>query len=248
MRKIVLTFILVLSAIAMRGQICTGEDPVSYGLELPAVKSSEKAQKTMPRLDMEKVRREDREDAANGLPLRFGYAYDVNFDLDNSGEWTELEDGGRLWRLEISCPGALSINLLYDKFRLPEGAKFFVYTSDRKRSMGAFTSKNNRGDSKDVRGYATGLLPGDKITLEYYLPGNTNETGFISVSKVVHGYQGFASIIGEDMPPGTHAGCSIQVNINCPAGGNWQNEKKAVALVVVGGIRHCTGSLINNTN
>ena len=123
----------------MRGQIVTGEETVSFRMDITAIRSNERAQKAMPPLDMERIRHEDREDEANGLPFRFGYGYEVNFTLDNSGEWIELDEGGRLWRLEISCPGALSINLLYDKFWLPEGAKFFVYSADRKQSFGAFT-------------------------------------------------------------------------------------------------------------
>jgi len=130
---------LILSSLVVRGQIVTGEETVSFRMDITAIRSNERAQKAMPPLDMERIRHEDREDEANGLPFRFGYGYEVNFTLDNSGEWIELDEGGRLWRLEISCPGALSINLLYDKFWLPEGAKFFVYSADRKQSFGAFT-------------------------------------------------------------------------------------------------------------
>ena len=66
----------------------------------------------------------------------------VILNLENSGRWQELSNGDRLWQLTIRCPQALSINLLYDRFWLPEGGKFFVYTTDRKHSIGAFTSIN----------------------------------------------------------------------------------------------------------
>ena len=126
------------------GQISTREEPLSFSrADVPAMRTNERTQKTLPQFDREKIEREDREDAEKGRPPRFGYKHKVFYTLENSGEWTELPDGGKLWRLSISCPGALSINLLYDRFWLPHGAKFWVYSADRKHSIGAFTSANN---------------------------------------------------------------------------------------------------------
>jgi len=169
----------------------------------------------------------------------------VNFNLDNSGEWTVLPNGDKIWRLVVSCKGALSINLLYDKFYIPEGAKFWVYSNDRKHSIGAFTSANNNGDRNDIQGFATGLIYGDQVTLEYWLPKEVKEIGMISVAYVVHGYRYIL------LPDAEYAGYgesgSCQVNVNCSEGLNWQNEKNAVALILVNGYRWCSGSLVNNT-
>ncbi|MDY0077472.1 MAG: hypothetical protein RBR87_09370 [Bacteroidales bacterium] len=38
-----------------------------------------------------------------------------------------------------------------------------------------------------------------------------------------------------------------QVNVNCLEGNGWNNEKKAIALILVNGNRYCTGSLVNTT-
>ncbi|MDR2425074.1 MAG: hypothetical protein LBD59_10195, partial [Prevotellaceae bacterium] len=67
----------------------------------------------MPALNMALIYQEDESDEANGLPPRFGYSHPVNYDLTNSGEWTTLANGDKIWRLNIECAGALSINLLY---------------------------------------------------------------------------------------------------------------------------------------
>lgn len=40
---------------------------------------------------------------------------------------------------------------------------------------------------------------------------------------------------------------NCQVNVNCNEGANWQQEKNAVAMILVNGNRYCTGSLINTT-
>jgi hypothetical protein len=181
-RNLLTTVVLLLSYLHVFGQISTEEEPVSFRMNIPTLTRSERVHKIMPSLDMRKLEQEDREDEVNGIPPRFGFPHEVNYNLENSGEWTNLPDGSRMWRLVISCSDALSINLLYDKFWLPDGAKFFIYSNDRKHSIGAFTSVNNNGDRKDIQGFATGLVYGDLVTLEYYLPNTVKETGAISVA------------------------------------------------------------------
>ena len=129
MKKYVfITIILFLSYYHIYGQISTKEEPVSFKTNVSILAINEKTQKNLPLLDMDKIRKEDEEDKSKEIPPRFGYRHKVDYNLDNSGEWTIMSNGDRIWRLNISCPNALSINLLYDKFWLPEGAKFFIYS------------------------------------------------------------------------------------------------------------------------
>jgi hypothetical protein len=243
MKKIrFLTAIMFLSCHIIYGQINTQEEPISFRSNVPNLTKSEKTVKFFAALDMDKIEQEDKEDEKNRIPPRFGYPHEVNYNLDNSGEWVTLKNGDRIWRLIISCQDALSINLVYEKFWIPNGAKFFVYGKDRKQIIGAMTSINNKGEKNNVRGFATGLIHGDQITLEYYLSKNVQETGIISIAKVVHGYR---NISKSSRSFGDSGPC--QVNINCNEGNNWQNEKNAVALILVEGFRNCSGALINTT-
>ena len=123
------------------------------------------------------------------MPPRFGYRHKVNYDTTNSGTWTVLPNGGKIWQLNVICPDALSVNFCYDKFWIPEGGKFFIYSKDKKYSIGAFTSKNNKGDSANVRGFATGLVFGNDIILEYYQPKEVSANAIISIDYIVHGYR-----------------------------------------------------------
>ena len=247
MRKSIFTgTILLLSYCAMYSQISTREEPISFRTNIPALKGYQSTLKTLPSLDMERIQQEDMEDEANGIPPRFGYLHEVNYNLDNSGEWTVLTNGDKIWRLSVSCPVALSINLLYDKFWLPDGAKFFIYSNDRKHTLGAFTSVNNKGDKEDIQGFATGLVYGDQVILEYYLPNEAKDVGEISVAYVVHGYQYIR--VPENSERGFGDSGDCRINVNCsPEGDNWKNEKNAVALILINGNRMCTGSLVNNT-
>ena len=225
-------------------QLSTNEQPISFeyrtGLNLndetiPTV--------TMPVLDMETIEKEDMEDEDKGIPPRFGYPHKVVYDLNNSGLWQELPNGDKLWRLNVCCPGALSINFLFDKFWIPEGGKFFIYSTDHKHSIGAFTHRNNKGTKDNVRGFATALVYGSDVTLEYYQPRDVTEDAIISVDYINHVYR---YIHFNDRWYGSSGSC--QVNVNCSEGDNWQNEKRAVARIFMNGIYCCSGSLISTTD
>ncbi|MDR0207385.1 MAG: T9SS type A sorting domain-containing protein [Bacteroidales bacterium] len=198
----------------------------------------------MPFLDLETLQREDLANERLPMPFRFGYPHDVNLSLSNSGIWKTTEDGGRLWNLKIYSPDALSLNLLYDQFWLPEGAKFFIYSTDMKQHIGAFSSKNNTGDKNNNDGFATGFLFSNSIILEYYEPAGVIDNGTILVSQVISGYRYIYDIISNDNRADTLLHCNNDVN--CLEGDNWQLEKNAVACMIMG-FSTCTGALINTT-
>ena len=224
-------------------QLSTNELPISFNEDLTLVvkKRSAVPIATMPQLNMAAIEKEDREDEDFDIPPRFGYQHKVNYDTNNSGIWYELPNGDKLWQLNIVCPGALSVNLCYDKFWIPEGGKFFIYSKDKKYAIGAFTSKNNKGDRENIRGFATGLVYGDDVVLEYYQPKEVTTDAIISLNYVIHGYR---YISFGDRFFGDSGDC--QVNINCVEGLNWQYEKKAIALLLLIN-RVCTGSLLTTT-
>jgi len=90
-------------------QISTDEPPVSFSLSEDVLKDQKVELKTMPKLDMERIREEDENDEEEGMPPRFGYPQKVNFNLTNSGSRVILPNGDRIWQLSIHCPDALSI-------------------------------------------------------------------------------------------------------------------------------------------
>lgn len=242
--KLLCLFVALCAFVDVKAQLSTNEKPVSFGREseLHVIQRSAHPIVTMPQLDMTKMEEESKEkskeESDNDIPLRFGYSHKVNYNLNNSGIWYEFPNGDKLWQLEIICPNALSVNLCYDKFWIPKGSKFFVYSKDKKQSIGAFTSRNNKGDSLKVRGFATELIYGTDVILEYYQPKGVITDAIISIGYIVHGYR---YIIGF----GGAGDC--MVNINCEEGQNWQNEKNAVARILVQNFTWGTGSLINTT-
>jgi hypothetical protein len=74
----------------------------------------------LPVPDKVRIENEDKINDQEPGPLRYAYPVQVNFTVENSGSWQTLNDGGKLWTLNVKLPGALSTNAMYDKFRLPK--------------------------------------------------------------------------------------------------------------------------------
>ncbi len=169
--------------------------------------------------------------------------FESDYDLTNSGAWTESANGGRVWKLKITSPGAKRIRLYYKNFHLPEGAKLFVYNENRTEEIGAFTSKNNDEADSNEGIFSTDHLTGDVQIVEYYEPQNVRGQGHFSIFRVAHQFKSVASAE------------SCQVDVMCPDGTNWQNQKEGVVriYVVIGTTPsnttagYCSGSLVNNT-
>jgi hypothetical protein len=123
MRKILVNTILLFLCLYSNCQINIGGRPYSFehNILAKAIIQNEVPQVELPILDFNKLKEEDHKNDSQGKPFRYGLPVKVNYDWNNSGEWIELENGDRIWKLEIHCPYAKSINLSYDKFWLPEG-------------------------------------------------------------------------------------------------------------------------------
>ncbi|MBX7181439.1 MAG: trypsin-like peptidase domain-containing protein [Bacteroidia bacterium] len=232
-------FALIASTVSVKAQISQGGIPVSFNArklvqEIPV--------RVMPRVDIEFLKQEDELNKGKMKPYRFGANIDVDINLQNAGLWETLPNGDRIWRLAIRSEGALSLNFLYNKFFMPTGGKFFIYSEDHQFVLGAFTSENNREDQL----FATDLLPGNVAVLEYIEPKSEKGNGVISINQVVHGYRDVFSYLKEKNANNQAASGACNVNINCPQGDDWQTEKRAVCILVVGGSGFCTGSMIND--
>ncbi|KAF9109883.1 hypothetical protein BGX27_007026 [Mortierella sp. AM989] len=97
------------------------------------------------------------------------------------------DDDVLVWQLEIHSKSALSLNVIFSDFYLPEGTEFYV--SGKKHILGAFTAGiNNKPDGV----FATAPIAGDKLLLEFYTPKALLTQGAsprIQLSHVVHGYK-----------------------------------------------------------
>lgn len=191
----------------------------------------------MPAFNIDSLLNIEAKEIEEARPFRFGYAIDVDMGLKNNGTWQTLSNGDKVWRLKIYSEGAFSINLIFDEFWLPEGARFFLYNEDHSMILGAFTSDVS---NNEYYTFSTDLVQGNTVVLEYYEPAYTSE-GIINIDKVIHGYKDMFKSDGL----GLSGSCNIDVN--CSQGNDWCVEKRAVSMILVDdNTALCSGCLINN--
>lgn len=173
-------------------------------------------------------------------PYRFGKNFDVNLNLNNSGSWFSYPNGDRLWQLAISSTNAYSINLQFGYYNLPPDAELFVYNASRTMVIGAFTHLNNQEDGL----FATDLVQGDKIIVEYFEPAQVSGMGAFSISTVTHAYR---NIFSDEFTKGFGTSGICQFNVACPLSTGWEDQVKSSVMLVSGGNGFCSGALVNNT-
>lgn len=227
-------------------QITTNELPVSIQRGLGDItKGKTKGVIDLPVPDIKKLLQEDslkQEKNPYGFQ-RTAVSIPIVIDINKDGIWSILEDGAKLWQMEIHAEKALALDFVFSKFWLPKEGKFFLFNPSTKETIGAITSKYIFGDRDKPQRFSTGVLKGDKIILEYYQPTGENELPVIKVEKAYYTYIFAPNFLSTST-------CSYEVNVNCSEGSSWQLEKNAVALVYCKDEDEsgwCSGSLLNNT-
>lgn len=241
MKQLFLSCLVILLFCPAIAQISQGGFPFSLlhrerSLNTPA------AQK-VAQPDMERIHREDSIFDQRKGRLRFGALLPVNYSNRNTGSWIIYENGDRLWRLHLRAKSALALSCYFDRFFLPEGSEFFIYSPDYKHILGAFTHHNNNEDQV----FASGLLPGDAVVLEYYEPAAVAGQGILSLAHIGYAYRHVRDVQQER---GFGEGGFCEVNVNCEEGVDYQDIKRSIIRMVMvdsDGQWWGTGTLVNTT-
>ncbi|MBU1719035.1 MAG: PKD domain-containing protein [Bacteroidetes bacterium] len=254
-------FFLLMCALLLTGlysvnaQISYGGTPASFEFsERGTIISTEVIQYPAP--GVSHLAYEDSLAAVNGDPgYRVGVAIPVNLNPSNSGSWTTLPNGQRIWTLRLEVPGAQALGLNYSKFKIPSGGKLFVYNEAKTQVIGSFTEKNNPKGQE----FATELIYDDVVILEYVAPFSfrkkgelisaTPELPLINISNLAYIYRDAHPVIFEESVRIDESDAACEININCPDGANWQDEKRGIGRVLLkegAGYYWCTGTLVNN--
>lgn len=196
---------------------------------------------TMPSFDLGAQLRLDSLNAIGpGGAFPFAYKFMADYSPDNSGERFTLADGTKVWRLGICSPGALSINLLFSEYELPEGAQLFVYNEDQTQVLGSFNHLNNSEN---------GVLPvapvrGDRLIVEYQEPANAAFHARLRIGEINHAYRELRGV----EPSSTNSSIAYIPPLACFGSGDVDYGRlgRSTVLLIVDGIYSCTGVLLNN--
>jgi len=232
MKKYIIIIILLWQSICIVAQVSDGGLPLSYSnrflksnVSIPGYKL-----KTM---NFEKLMEEDTQ---NNIDNRYSVFDEVSIDLKNGYCISYPNEGGRIWQFKIVSGQAYSIQVIFSKFYIPQGANLFIYNEDYSIIFGAFTEKNNRSDSV----FVVGDFMAKNIIVEYFEPDNAPFKGKVVIGSIG---QAYIDIYNEALNTGSF------IDINCNEGLDWQTEKHSVCKITFkDGLSGylCTGSLINN--
>lgn len=244
-QKLCCTLMVLSGIVPVKAQISHGGQPLSMTPAFHAqYVDSQLKTITLPPLDLKKIFKEDLETPG----VRVAAPIKVDFGLQNAGEWLELGNGDRLWRLKIRSTHAKGLLFLYDDLYLPPGATLFMYNEDGTQVHGAYTHASNTPNFT----FMTGFIYGEVAVLEYFEPKEVRGQGLLHIFRVDHAYKKEVTeektILENDFGFGASSACNV--NINCPEGTNWQNQKRGICRVIVvveEGTGFCSGNLMNNT-
>lgn len=173
----------------------------------------------------------------NGF-YQIGYALNADLNISNSGEWNILEDGTKIWMLQIKTEGSQGLMLYFDAFQLPEGSELFIYSEDKSFVIGPLNENTN----VDQSNYSAGIVPGETVMIEYIQPKEVTEKPVLELNEIGYIFRNISKAWNDES--GT-----CEVNINCPEGSDWQDEKQGIVKIISREgvyIGLCTGSLVNN--
>jgi hypothetical protein len=176
-------------------------------------------------------------DNSGTAPWRFGFNNQTNINISNSGTWTNLPNGDRIWQLVVVCKNALTINLTFSQTTIPSGNELYVYNPSKDFILGKFTASHLYNGE-----LGTELVPGEKTIIEYFVPKGSS-IGNVNICTVTHGYRTPDEFLLKAF--GGSGACNV--NVNCPEGAAWTQQRNSVVMLVSGSNGFCTGALINNT-
>ena len=240
MKPILFTILILLGVISTFAQVPTRVYEKGEAFEKhPKFKISQNnsPEKKMPVFDLAPLLAEDEAMKGLDVPFRFGKSFEVNLELKD-GKWIKT-DSTEVWNIKITSPNAYSLNFIFTKLYLPEGAELYIFNDDGTMVYGPVTEKQNQHG----KSYLTDIIQGKSAIIQLSIPITSKEKPELIIQRVVHGYRNIFSNL--DIGYGESGPCNEDVACYFPA---WQDEADGVVQILLSnGNELCSGSLLNNT-
>lgn len=188
-----------------------------------------------------------------------GWSVPADLDITRNGSWTYLDDGSKIWRLEIEVPNAKATSVYYNKFYLPEGVSLYLTNENKRQILGAYTSKNNPANGVFSNQPLQGSVAYLELNIASYVNVRDIQLGIYFIGAYYRGVDGDVAAFGSDQPlatpfPGPPFGVSADCHKEavCQTGALTDKSRSSVARIIIAyqanaPIGYCSGSLINNT-
>ncbi|MBK3519208.1 trypsin-like peptidase domain-containing protein [Carboxylicivirga marina] len=231
-KQIVALFLFAIG-IAANGQVSQGGQPLPESEYLESVELY--LSRSARAMAMPSVRKNPKQ------PLRFAEPIYTNFTPQNSGIWESDVNGFNVWRLAIKSEGALSLNLIFDKFYLSDNDKLFVYDPERTQVLGAFTKQNN----KPSKIFAVAPVAGDELIIELQTKRPIDSNHEIQLSAVNHDFLGVHGYLKRKSDFGDSGSCNIDASCEDVCS---EEVRRAVCKIITDGVYLCSGTMVNSSD
>ena len=179
----------------------------------------------IPAPNMQDIQAEDVIRDKKGMLYRIGVASYTNLSESNSGVWNTLDNGDKVWQLGIKNPGAEALSFIFNDFKLSPGSSFWVQNKQGDKVSKVITEKDQLEDFQQH----IALCFGDELTLVLLDKFGQQSSKFF-LNRVVYNYRSTGNNNG---PQKLNDSGSCNVNVNCPEGTNYQDEKRGIARILV---------------
>lgn len=170
-------------------------------------------------------------------PNLFAYPFIVDIDIVSQGA-SILRNDTVYYSLVFASPGAYSLNAIFDIAHMHDAGTITLYNPRKTSTTATYTKQQLRN-----RFFASPLIWDDTLCITYAEPLTVMQQSSIIIHQIAHDFkQNFgekSQLKAEALP------CNI--NVNCPEGTLWYNEKRAVCKLIIGGTSICTGTVLNTT-
>lgn len=196
---------------------------------------------TLPQIDRAALSTEDVQRRANGQPARYAVPFATAANPNTHGLWEALDATWSLWRLRIACPDASHVNLGFQNFVMPAGARMMVYASSYQDIVRPFDASDQQPSGE----LWTPVVQTSEIVCEVYVPTALRPQMQLQLTQVGSGYRFFGA--GDDAVGGIDPAGACNVDVACAQGAAYALEIPAIAAMSSAGSIFCTGAMINNT-
>jgi len=240
MRKSITFKILFSLVLCTMANILVGQTKMPLGL-----KNSNLSALTSTKVNSITYDKVQQRDLDNNWQDRVSVPADVSLGLAQ-GEWSTLDNGDRLWRIQLLCKNAKGMALMLKNVHLPLGATMHLYSADSKHILNSFsqTDINPKGNMM------IGPAIGNKIILEYYEPKSVNGQGNFDLFRIQRLYKEYMPLTNFSTERAFGDAWDCQINLNCDSSGDFDDIERSVARILMTmeeGMVYCSGSLMNNT-
>lgn len=208
------------------------------------------ALRTMPAVNVEKLKAEDLQRDKRGEIPRFALPMTVDMTPLNSGVWEDLDAEHMVWRQRVRSDKALSLNFGFTQYYMPAGGRMLIYPATQTKGGDRdLIREYTASDNNDQGQLWTAIVPGQEAVIEVVVPRASAGQLKLHLTKVNHDYVGFGPLARRLTEASGEKGVSGSCNVDvvCPDGNGRRDIIRSVAAYSKNGSLACTGSLVNNT-